>query len=366
MMDKKVTIIGLGLIGGSLAKALRERLGIRDITAVGRSIEPLDKAVADGTISRGFTVLNDHVWESDLIFICTPVKTAMEYIRSLAGNVKASCIVTDVGSTKAEIINYVNALPEFIRFVGGHPMAGTEKTGYSSSFSHLFENAYYILTPSKSSDKNAMDFMTDLVRGIGALPVILDAEEHDRIVGSISHLPHIAAAALVNAVSQADTGDGKMQTLAAGGFRDITRIASSSPEMWQSITLSNSQQIREALKKYMGLLEKFDKYIEAGDSANIYKFFENAKNYRDTFSAGKKGLIEPLPEIAIDVVDRPGVIGEIATLLGKNGVNIKNINVSNSREFEHGCLIITLPDPETMAKAFDLLAGKGYSVYKKS
>lgn len=360
----KVCIIGLGLIGGSLARALHERLGINDITAVNRSIEPINQAIKDGCITRGFNDLNDYVWNSDIIFICTPVKRAITYIDIMADKVKPGCIITDVGSTKAEIIEYINAMPNPPCFIGGHPMAGTEKTGYASSFVHLLENAFYILSPSKSSTDEAISLMVDIVKGIGSLPVLLDAFEHDIVTGSISHVPHIIASALVNMVNQTDTSDGKMQMLAAGGFKDITRIASSSPEMWENIVLSNKSQIKVILDNYIEIINNFKKDMEIEDSKKIYSFFETAKNYRDTFSNSKKGLISPLFDIIVDVVDKPGIIGEIATILGSNGINIKNINVSNSREFEQGCLKITLPDSESVNIAFDLLVNRGYKIYK--
>lgn len=364
MRDKKVAIIGLGLIGGSLARAFTERLGISDITAVNRTMEPIREAIKDGNISRGFTEVNEYIWNSDIIFICTPVKRTIEYIEIISKNAGPGCIVTDVGSTKAEIINYINSMENPPCFIGGHPMAGTEKTGYAAGFAHLFENAYYILTPSKSTDEGALKLLTGIVKGIGGLPVVLDADEHDKITGSISHVPHIIASALVNMVRETDSSDGKMQMLAAGGFKDITRIASSSPEMWENIVLSNKQQVKGILEKYIEVLHRFKDYVESDDSRRIYSFFETSRDYRNSFPAGKKGLISPIYEIIVDVVDKPGIIGEIATILGGNDINIKNINVSNSREFEQGCLRISLPDSESVNIAFDLLCNKGYKVYK--
>jgi len=364
--NKKVSIIGLGLIGGSLARALRERLGITDITAVNRSADSIAQAMNDGIISRGFTEINEHVFESDIIFICTPVKRTMEYISTLACKVKPHCIVTDVGSTKAEIVNFVNELQHSFIFIGGHPMAGTEKTGYSSSYSHLFENAYYILSPCKSSSDEALNTMINIIKGIGGLPVVIDADEHDRITAGISHVPHIIASTLVNMVMRSDSPDGKMQMLAAGGFRDITRIASSSPEMWENIVISNKHQIKRILDTYVELINKFSDRITAEDSGWIFKAFESAKIFRDSLSIYKKGPISLTHEIAVDVIDKPGIIGKIATLLGENGINIKNINVSNSREFEQGCLRITLPDSESVDAAFELLTAGGYKVCKIS
>jgi len=364
MADKKVSIIGLGLIGGSLAKALREKVGIADVTAVSRSMEPLRQALQDGTIDRGFCEVNEYVWNSDIIFICTPVKTAIKYIETIAARVRPGCIVTDVGSTKAEITKYVDGLENAPCFIGGHPMAGTEKMGYASSFAHLFENAYYILSPCRTTNSAAMETMAEIVRGIGGIPVVMDPAVHDRVTAGISHVPHIIAAALVNMVRENDTSDGKMRMLAAGGFRDITRIASSSPEMWESIIASNRDCITQVLSGYIEDLNSFKRYIESNDSESVLGFFESAKNYRDLFSKDRKGLIVPIHEITVDVVDKPGIIGEIATILGNNNINIKNINISNSREFEQGCLKITLPDSASVDDAFKLLDERGYRVYK--
>jgi prephenate dehydrogenase len=364
MQDKKIAIIGLGLIGGSIAKALKDRLNITCITAVDNNESSIRQAISEGYIQEGFTELNDSVYNSDIIFLCTPVKYTLEYLTLLCGNVKESCILTDTASTKKEIIDYINSLDNPPCFIGGHPMAGTEKAGFASSFSHLFENAYYILSPSKNSPKEALELLTEIVEGIGAIPVKLDAKEHDIITATISHVPHVIASALVNLVKQSDSPERKMQVLAAGGFKDITRIASSNPQIWESIILSNRQEVKETLNKLVKTISTFIEYIDNNNSSNIYNFFESARNYRNTFSNNRIGLIDPQNELIIDVVDKPGIIGEIATLLGKNGVNIKNINVSNSREFEQGCLRITLPDSESVKAAYNLLSDKGYKVFK--
>lgn len=363
MEIKKISIIGLGLIGGSLAKALRS-IGFKNIAAVDTSYNNVESAIKDGVITRGFSQVNSYIYDSEIIFICTPVKCALKYIDILKEKVDSNTIVTDVCSTKGEIISYVNQYASSLCFIGGHPMAGTEKTGYASGFAHLFENAYYILTPSKKTTEAAINVMVELVKSIGGIPVLLNAEEHDRITGCISHVPHIIASALVNLVKSLDSSEGKMQMLAAGGFKDITRIASSNPEMWENIILSNKKQVKGILSRYINTMQKFVEMIDSNDSKQIYSFFESAKNYRNALSSNKKSLITPTYEIIVDVVDEPGIIGKIATILGKNNINIKNINVSNSREFEEGCLRITLPCFESVEKAYSLLKDAGYKVYK--
>jgi prephenate dehydrogenase len=365
MENKHITIVGLGLIGGSLARALREKLGILDITAINRSRQPLIDAISDGTIDRGFNEINEYVYNSDIIFICTPVKKTPDFLKILSGKVSSKCIITDVGSTKKEIVDYVNKMQITPCFIGGHPMAGTEKTGYRESVPHLFENAYYILIPSKSTTDTSIKLMKDIIKGIGAIPVVMNAQEHDRIIGSISHIPHIIASALVNLVKDTDTKEGIVLKLAAGGFKDITRIASSSPEVWENIIMSNSLQIRNILKTYIKILNEFLKTMNNSDSKKIYDFFNTARCYRNSFSSRRKGLIDPFCEIVADVEDKPGMLGKIATLLGDSLINIKNMNISNSREYEKGCLTITLSDPASADKAFKLLIEKGYKVYRE-
>ncbi len=283
MEDKKITIIGLGLIGGSLAKALRQKLNITNIIGINRSIGSILEALEDEIICEGYLEINENVYDSDIIFICTPIKTTIEYIKILVGKIKASCILTDVGSTKGEILKFINDLTNPPIFIGGHPMAGTEQTGYKFGFSHLFENAYYVLTPSKSSDDKSMEEMCDIVKEIGSIPIILDYNNHDETTACISHVPHIIAAALVNLVKMIDNDSNKASLLAAGGFKDITRIASSNPEIWENIILSNREKIKGVMEVYVEILNKFMSLIEKSDSKEIYRFFESSKKYRDMF-----------------------------------------------------------------------------------
>lgn len=363
MVNKKVAVIGLGLIGGSVAKALRLRMGISGISAVDSDESALRQAEQEGIIEEGFTGLNENIYSADIIFICTPVKKTLEYITELSGRVGRDCIVTDVCSTKGELAAFMDNMENAPCFVGGHPMAGSEKNGYLAGTAHLFENAYYILTPCKSSCENAVSTIEGIVRGMGAIPVKMDAVEHDRVIGAISHVPHVVASALVSLAMKTGEGDKMVRLLAAGGFRDITRIASSSPAMWENIVFSNKTRINELIDTLIDILSEYKKAAEAGNSEEILKFFTITKEYRDSLPSVSTGLIQPEFILTVDVEDKPGIIGEIATLLGRNNINIKNINVSNSREFEQGCLRITLPDLESANIGFDLLIASGYKVY---
>jgi prephenate dehydrogenase len=364
MVVNKISIIGLGLIGSSLARAFRSSIpGVR-IFALDNCSNSLIQAELDNVIDIGDLVPFDELWDADVLFICTPVKETTGFIDLAVKNLKSGAILTDVSSTKSNICEYVAGLKNAPQFIGGHPMAGTENSGYLNGFSHLFENAYYALTPISSTSAETISVMQGLLKGIGAIPITITAEEHDFVAGCISHIPHIIASGLVNLVRLNETKGGMMQLLAAGGFKDITRIASSNPKMWENVVLSNKSKIQDLLEKYKAILYEFSHYLDKNSSPDIIEYFSRAKNFRDEFSQAPKGLIPKNFELIVDVSDEPGIIGKIATLLGVNGINIKNINVSNSREFEKGCLRLTLSDQLNTDKAFNILSRAFYSVYK--
>lgn len=363
-MVKSISIIGLGLIGGSLAKALRQKHPELKLFALDNNTPSLRLAEEEGVIDKGYVECSPHIYNSDIIFICTPVSKAADYILQLSGNVKENCILTDVASTKREICGFVEKLSPPPLFIGGHPMAGTEKSGYANSFAHLFENAYYVLTPTASSFEDSINTMKELLKDIGAIPIIVSPEQHDLVTGCISHVPHVIASALVNLAKDNENSDGLVKLLAAGGFKDITRIASSNPAMWESIVLSNSEVVVKLLEEYIQIINRFTSQVQDRNSKGIFEFFQDAKDFRDSFSTRATGLIPPSFELLVDVKDEPGIIGSIATLLGANGINIKNINVSNSREFEQGCLRITLSDQPNTDKAYFILSTNNYRVFK--
>lgn len=363
--SKKITIIGLGLIGGSIARALRLKAGIGQVLAVSPEQESLERAKQDGVIVKGYTGDHPDIWDSDVIFLCTPVSATPQWLHTLAGNVKPGCLITDVGSTKNEVISAIADMAHPPCFIGGHPMAGTEKNGYVHSTERMFENAYYILTPPPRTPPACMDLLLALVESMGAIPVVLEPEEHDWITACISHVPHVIASSLVDMVKELDGPEGKMHRLAAGGFKDITRIASSNPAMWQSILMSNASHVCKALDWYISRLEDIRASISSRDKDAVYRLFADARQYRDSFSSARKGALINYYDLLVDIPDTPGTIGQIATVIGSRGINIKNIHVSNSREFEEGCLILSFESLEGMEAAFELLLTTGYKVYKK-
>lgn len=363
MVINNISIIGLGLIGGSLAKAFRQQNASINIYAVDNCAHSLKLSEDEGVINMGFSECCSEIWNSDIIFICTPIKKAIEFIGQLSEKINENCILTDVASTKGEICNYIESLEKPPIFIGGHPMAGTEKSGYSNSFAHLFQNAYYVLTPTKSTSESALSALEALLRSIGAIPIIVSPEKHDLVTGCISHVPHIIASTLVTLAKKQRNSE-LIKLLAAGGFKDITRIASSNPTMWENVVLSNSGIIIELLEEFKKIIDDNISNISNSNNLEIYNFFDNAKHFRDSFSTTSVSIIPKSFELTVDIEDKPGIIGKIATLLGNNGINIKNINVSNSREFEQGCLKITLSDQNNTDMAYKILSDYSYKVFR--
>lgn len=276
--------IGLGLIGGSVARCIRDRMPGAEIIAYNyyetRRHPRLEAALADGVVSHISTNLNDFS-RCDVIFLCAPVLTNLTYVKRIKPYLKSTCILTDVGSVKGQIYRCIKEQGLESFFIGGHPMAGTEKTGYEHSFSDLLKDCYYILTPTKEVEPSAVAWMQDFVKTvISARDVTIAVEEHDQATAGISHVPHIVSAALVNAVRERDK-KGIYRLLAAGGFKDITRISSSSPEIWENICLSNRDAILDFMDSYLDILREAKDMIENEDEQGIRDFFAKAKAYRD-------------------------------------------------------------------------------------
>ena len=364
---KTIGFIGFGLIGGSIARMLKEKDSSYDLFAYDYHKENqspgLAAALSDGVLNRIETELSAFS-EADMIFLCAPVLKNIEYLKQLKEYIKSDCILTDVGSVKGNIHEAVNELGLAYQFIGGHPMAGSELTGYANSSTLLLENAYYILTPSPETPEEITRYMTELVQSFHAVPILLDAKEHDNITAAISHVPHIIAAELVNLVRTTDDPTERMRLLAAGGFKDITRIASSSSAMWQSICLTNTDSIKKTLKDYIDLLSRTLTALEQRDGAYLYDIFEKAGNYRSSIPNGK-GLINRIFEIYIDITDEAGAIATIATLLGSNSISIKNIGIIHNREFEQGVLRIEFYEEDALIKGRNLLAGHNYTLYER-
>ena len=356
----EIGIIGLGLIGGSLAKSFKKNIEC-EIIAFDMDEYFLKSAMKEKTIDKSTMTIDESFKDCEIIFICTPINTIVNFIEKLKPHIKNDCIITDVGSTKFKICNETEKVKDVI-FIGGHPMTGSEKRGYDASNDYLFENAYYILAKNKNAVSNdKFNFLKDLIQKIGAIPIELNPETHDYIVASISHVPHIVAAALVNSVFKANGDDEKVNLLAAGGFKDITRIASANPDLWSGICVDNKKDIIKILEIFKSEIEDFEKFLKEYD--DVHDFFKNAKDYRDSFTTTNKIGYFSNYEIKVDIIDKPGSIATIATLLSVNNINIKNIGIINNREFQDGVMSITFDNIEDVTNSCKLLEGMNYKIY---
>ncbi len=368
--DFKIGFIGFGLIGGSIARALKKINPNYTLIAFDyhkdHPSKDLQAALSDRVLDRVTTSLKEGFPECNIIFLCAPVLSNIEYIQQLKPLLNSTCILTDVGSVKGNIHTAVKALGMEAQFVGGHPMTGSEKTGYQNSYALLLENAYYILTPTERTPEWMTKLLYQLVERMGSIPIVLEAGEHDRITAAISHVPHIIAAQLVNLIRTSDDEAEKMRSLAAGGFKDITRIASSSPVMWQNICLTNASDIKLMLDEYIHTLQIASAALAAGDGDFLYRMFDTAGEYRSSIPNKSIGLMKKQFEIYLDIMDEAGAIATIATLLASNQISIKNIGIIHNREFEEGVLRIEFYEDEAQQKAVTLLSRYNYRIYERN
>ena len=358
--------IGLGLIGGSIARALKENVPNTKIIAYDVNREALSLAVKESVVDAAAGAIDETFSECDYIFLCAPVKrndgnlTAVKKIR------KPGCLLTDVGSVKTGIHLAVHEAGLDECFIGGHPMAGSERTGFLNSKAALLENASYTLTPTPSVSAEKLDACRDLVAAMRAIPLILDYRKHDYITAAISHLPHVVAASLVNLVRESDSEDGIMKMLAAGGFKDITRIASSQAGMWQQICLGNRENISSLLSDYMASLTVFKNLIDEKEETELYSQFESARIYRDSFINASSGPIKRTFGISVEIADKSGALAYIVTLLAQNGLSIKNIGITHNRESDDGVLKLEFYNEKAMENAVRILNAADYAVHIRS
>ena len=279
--------VGFGLIGGSIARSLKNTYKDCTITVHSRSIAPLEQAKKDGVIDIISEKLDEHFSNCDYIFLCAPVQNNIKYLSLLKSIISDKCIVTDVGSVKATIHKAVTELDMEANFIGGHPMAGSEKTGYANSSIDLLNNAVYIVTPTSKTNSEALEAFVALIKSFGSIPTILDCEQHDIAVAGISHLPHLISAVFTELIRVNDDSDETMHALAATGFKSITRLAASSAEMWSQICETNKDAILKLLYKYIDALKDIGKELENNNTQAVYDLFVNSKAYRDTFNFTK-------------------------------------------------------------------------------
>jgi len=284
----QATIIGVGLIGGSLGMILRRKGLASSVIGVGRRIENLKTAVELGAIDRYVVDPKEGVRDADLVVLATPVDTYDHHLKEWAACLKPGAIVTDVGSVKGKLVEQSErAMPASVHFVGAHPIAVKEKTGVAAGSEHLFTGARCILTPTKKTDQEALEQVRNLWQETGSIVMTMDPHLHDKILGAVSHLPHVAAFALMNALIdiRAQVPSLDFAGHSGGGLRDTTRIAASSPEMWRDIFLWNRDNLTAFIETYERSLGELKQLIRTGDAAGIEKVLERAKQEREKVPA---------------------------------------------------------------------------------
>lgn len=281
---EKVAILGVGLIGGSIGMAAKRRGAARHVLGIGRTEAKLMRAKILGAIDAYSLDIEHAAAEADLLVICTPVQLVAPALERMAASLKPGAIVTDAGSTKREIVAACEAvIPADCYFVGGHPMAGSEQTGVDAARADLFVGATWALTPSAKTDLAALSRVTEFACALGARVEILAPEEHDQAVAVTSHLPHGIASALMMLAEDSQRRTGKTFALTAGSFRDLTRIADSSPELWRDICLTNSDSLSEAITNLEKVLDELKSALQSRDAVAIQRFFEQSKAIRETY-----------------------------------------------------------------------------------
>lgn len=362
---KKIGFIGLGLIGGSIAKAIRQYHPSIKLYGHASRQSTLVMANAEGVIENADFLPLEEFGTMDVVFLCSPVTLNIQYLEQLAPVVKSDCLLTDVGSVKGEIQRKAQILGISSQFIGGHPMTGSEKDGFAHASPKLLENAYYILTRDEAVSPERFQAFSAFLSSLGVVTLETTSETHDYATAAISHLPHVISAVLVQLVKEHDTPEGILRTIAAGGFKDITRISSSSPVMWQNICVENRDEILRLIDLYEITLKRTRKLIQNKETENLLSFFSEVKEYRDSMPVQEKGLLPQANDFYLDLKDEAGQIAIVAMLLATVGISIKNIGIIHNREFEQGVLHIELYDKKTKEQAMHTLTEHGYTVHKR-
>jgi prephenate dehydrogenase len=361
---KRVLIIGVGLIGGSLGLALKRKgfkgkiIGVDDpaVLEQAKQRKILDEAYPTDQVEKA-------VAGADLIFLCTPIVEIIRLLPIIGKCVKSNTLITDVGSTKRRIVETANIhMPADCDFIGGHPMAGSEARGVEAADPFLFENTTYVLTPSRPTNEMTRKALGELLEMIGAKVLLLLPTLHDEIAAAVSHLPQMASIALMNLIANRHEESPYFLKMAAGGFRDMTRIASSPYSVWEPIRQTNADMISTFIDAYIIELQKVKEILL---TPGLEKYFEKANRKRLSIPKDTKGFMRPQFDISVSVEDKPGMIAHIAKTLAEKNINIKDIEVLKIREDEGGTIRLSFSTKQDRVKALDLLKEKGFECRKR-
>jgi len=359
MKSKSISIIGLGLIGGSIAKALKASGKDFEISAFDKKSPVLKKALKEKTIDVILDDVNKTV-SSDIIFLCLPADIALKVFEKLAPTLSGKSIITDVCGVKSIFEEKRNEIETEAHYIGGHPMAGREVGGYKNSDAHLFENTIYLVSSFAHNCKKINEFK-EIVELLGAKPQFIHPELHDKVVARVSHLPQLLAISLVNSVGENKEGINFLD-FAAGGFRDMTRIASSPFASWKSILKYNREEIITAIEMVSQNLTKLEDYLQCEDFENIDKLFKESRIKREKIAKNSKRFINPLFDIYFHLEDEPGSLTKVLKLFLENSLSLKDIEFLKDNEKLGGVFRISFETERIANKALKILKKAEYKI----
>ena len=357
MALKNISIIGLGLIGGSIAKALKNNSASLHIRGFDKK-DILEEAVKDGSIDGALNSIEESV-NSDIIFLCLPTELSLEYFIKLAPIISEDTIISDVCGVKGIFETNWRKLNSKGFYIGGHPMTGKETSGYISSDPLLFENSVYIISESAKKLTDLDEFL-QVIKLLGARIRILDPYIHDKVISRVSHLPQLLSIALVNAAGENGNGVNYLD-FAAGGFRDMTRIASSNYEIWEAVLKLNKDEILNSIDKLNNKLLKIEELLKENNFNDLQLLFQKASIKRDAIPKNAKGFLNPLYDLFIYVKDEPGVLSKLTTLMYKNNISIKDIELLKIREGTGGTFRISFESEKIGLTAKKLIEEAGFT-----
>lgn len=356
-MDK-IAIIGLGLIGGSIAKALKASNPGFEISGFDFP-EIMDSALRDGKINNKLSNYEESL-HADIIFVCTPIDLSLKIFNQLADKLNPNQIITDVCSVKSPFQEIWDSKAINGYYIGGHPMTGKEMGGYKNSDPLLFENCVYIVSDS-AKEYPVIARFTNIVHQLGARVTFLNSKVHDIITASVSHLPQLVSVSLINSAALKESNINFFD-YAAGGFRDMTRIASSDFSIWEPIIKKNNRYIIQAIENFIFDLQQIKSDIEKDKLDQLAVKFENARKKRDEIPKNTKGFIHSLVDIYVFVKDEPGVLSTLTTALYTSGINIKDIELLKVREGTGGSFRLSFDNDEIAKKAIVVLQSAGFTI----
>lgn len=358
-MVERVGVVGTGLIGGSLGLAIRKRSLANEVLGYDADPGMAEAAERLGAVT-GLASLPELAGTCQLIFVAVPVRSIPAVLEALAPHLREGALVTDVGSVKEPVVKRaVGRFPPGRCFIGGHPMAGSERRGVEFADPDLFDDAYYVLTPSSDCPADAFSFLHAFVSALGARVLAMDPRQHDRAVAVISHLPHLIAMGLMNlALDKAE--EYPLLKLAAGGFRDVTRIAASDPRLWLDILAENREAVLSTLDSFLEMLTRVREYLAREEEGELLSFMERASGGRSQLVPALKGQAEELYHLTVAVENRPGAISAVTMAMGERGINIEDLELIHPLESGAGLLRLSVRGEEDARKALHALREKGF------